>query len=628
MSENIIKILMVEDSPADVELTVWVLKKEGFNFTHIVVDDKESFINALNNFLPDLILCDYSLPAFDGMSALNLTKKLYPAIPFIILTGSINEETAVQCMKAGATDYIIKQYQTRLPIAIKGALEQSRLIKDKETAEKNLIESEKKFRLLSENAEDLIYRFSLSPSLCFEYLSPSAEKITGYTPLEFYNNLSLSLQLLDIDESFVADTKLDDFNFRTEFISKWLKKDGSENWIEFRNVLLYNKNNEPAAIEGIARDITKTIQFQEALKESEESYRLMFYSNPHPMWVYDLSTLAFLDVNDTAINTYGYSREEFLSMTLKDIRPPEEILRLVTDININYEVVQNSNYWKHRKKDGTIIFVDIASHFINYKGINARLVLVTDVTQKVIAEQKLKEAKEKAERADKLKTTFLAQMSHEIRTPINIIMNYIGLVKETIKIEEEDKEILKIAFDSIGLANLRIIRTIDLILNMAELQVGAYEPIKRKLDIYDDILVKLIQEYQFEINNKKLNFVNKINTKDLSIFADDYSTSQIFSNLLENAIKYTRTGTIELIVERSNTYELVVSISDTGIGIADEYIPNLFTPFSQEDQGYTRRYEGNGLGLALVKKYCEINNASIGVESKKGFGSKFTVTFL
>ncbi|MFH0734921.1 MAG: PAS domain S-box protein [bacterium] len=628
MSDNLIKILMVEDSSADVELTAWILKKEGFNFIYTVVDDKDSFIDALNNYSPDLILCDYSLPSFDGMSALKIANSLYPAIPFIILTGSINEETAVQCMKAGATDYIIKQYQTRLPIAIKGALEQSRLIKEKETAEKKLIESEKKFRLLSENAEDLIYRFILHPTACFEYLSPSTEKITGYSVQEFYNDLSLSLDLLDIDESDITNNKLIALNFKTEFTSKWQKKDGSEIWIEFRNVLLYDTNNEPTVIEGIARDITKAVQFQETLKESEESYRLMFYSNPHPMWVYDLSSLAFLDVNDTAIDTYGYSREEFLSMTLKDIRPQEEVARLMHNIQTTFETVQNSDYWRHSKKDGTIIFVDIASHFINYKGINARLVLVTDVTQRVIAEQKLKEAKEKAEKANKIKTTFLAQMSHEIRTPISIIMNYLGLIKETIKINTEDKDLLDIAFDSIGLANLRIIRTIDLILNMAELQVGAYEPIKRNLDIYDDILVKLIQEYQFEINNKRLNFINKLYTTDFFVYADDYSTSQIFSNLLDNAIKYTKNGTIELLIERSKENKLTVALSDTGIGISEEYLVDLFSPFSQEDQGYSRRYEGNGLGLALVKKYCEINNATISVESKKNIGTKFTVTFL
>jgi len=346
------------------------------------------------------------------------------------------------------------------------------------------------------------------------------------------------------------------------------------------------------------------------------------------MFVYDLNTLKFMDINNTAINFYGYSREEFLQMTIKDIRPVEDIPNLLNNIETHNEEYQATQYWRHLKKDGTIVYVDISSHSFIYKNSNSRLVLVTDVTQRYLAEQKLLEAKDKAEKADKLKTNFLAQMSHEIRTPINVIMNFIGLIKDTVLVNEQDKKIIEIAFKSIGTANLRIIRTIDLILNMAELQVGAFEPKKRIFDFYDEVLSRVENDFKIEITNKKLDFSYQLNTQNFKVYGDDYSITQIFVNLIDNAIKYTNPeGSVKVIAERDTNNRLILTVSDTGIGISEEYISNIFTPFSQEEMGYTRKFEGNGLGLALVKRYCDVNNAEITVNSKKGVGTTFKVVF-
>ena len=111
------------------------------------------------------------------------------------------------------------------------------------------------------------------------------------------------------------------------------------------------------------------------------------------------------------------------------------------------------------------------------------------------------------------------------------------------------------------------------------------------------------------------------------ITGDEYSAMQIFINLVDNAIKYTNQGKVEIVISKTHENKVEVKIIDSGIGISKEYIGNLFTPFSQEEQGYTRRFEGNGLGLALVKRYCEMNNAEIMVESVKGKGSTFKVVF-
>lgn len=118
------------------------------------------------------------------------------------------------------------------------------------------------------------------------------------------------------------------------------------------------------------------------LRAAEERYRLLFESNPHPMWVYDLETLAFLAINDAAVSHYGYSREEFLAMTIRDIRPPEDIPRLLDSIAQVPPGLGQSGYWRHRKKDGTVIDVEITTHTLTFDGKAAKLVLANDVTER------------------------------------------------------------------------------------------------------------------------------------------------------------------------------------------------------------------------------------------------------
>jgi len=129
--------------------------------------------------------------------------------------------------------------------------------------------------------------------------------------------------------------------------------------------------------------------------ESEERYRLLFMNNPHPMWVYDLESLAFLAVNDAAVEQYGYSEAEFLGMTIKDIRPPQEVARLLDNIKHNKDVLQKSGIWQHTRKDGTLIDVEIMSHALDFGGIPARLVAAMDVTERKRAEENLRESEER-----------------------------------------------------------------------------------------------------------------------------------------------------------------------------------------------------------------------------------------
>src|SRR6266849_4746776 len=144
----------------------------------------------------------------------------------------------------------------------------------------------------------------------------------------------------------------------------------------------------------VFHDMTERRRAEEALRQSEQRYHLLFDSNPQPVWVYDVKSLAILDVNHSAVRNYGYSREEFLSLTIKDIRPPEDVPALLESAAKASPDTENAGIWKHRKKDGTLIDVEITSHPLIYGGGDARLVVATDITTRKRAEEETKRQKE------------------------------------------------------------------------------------------------------------------------------------------------------------------------------------------------------------------------------------------
>ncbi len=333
-------------------------------------------------------------------------------------------------------------------------------------------------------------------------------------------------------------------------------------------------------------------------------------------------------VNQAFCNTVGYTEEELTKTNYAEITYPDDKME---DLALHNELlnsrIENITFEKRFiTKNNKVIYAIMKSvllrdekdkplHFIEQ---------ILDITERKRTEQELISAKEKAEESDRLKTAFLAQMSHEIRTPLNIILNATPLIAdEFIDGIDEETEVL---LDAVNSAGKRLQRTIDMILNMSSIQSGNYKAENELIDL-DIELRKLVDEFKpicYE-KNLSLNFYTEVT--EAKIFADKYTVIQSFQNLIHNAIKYTVRGKIDVIIYKDEEENVNVNIADTGIGMSEDYLTKLFHPFSQEDVGHKREFEGNGLGLALVKKYIELNKAEILVKSKKEIGSTFTVIF-
>lgn len=273
-SSPVVSILFVEDLVSDAELAKLEITRGladwDLSLRFLTTDNWEGFLDAISTFKPTLIVSDFMMPGFSGMEVIELTLQHAPNIPVIILTGSINEETAVECMKAGATDYVIKEHISRLPFAVKDAIKRKKEEELRTSAERALEESERKFRLIAEKASDLIYRIELYPEQKFSYVSPSSTKLTGYTPEDHYANPNLGFELVHPDDREKLRDLLEHVD-GSPLVLRWIKKNGEVVWAEQLNVPVYDNDGRLIAIEGIARDVTERQKANEALKRAFNS---------------------------------------------------------------------------------------------------------------------------------------------------------------------------------------------------------------------------------------------------------------------------------------------------------------------------------------------------------------------
>jgi PAS domain S-box-containing protein len=739
---KVLKILFVEDLPFDAELIWREIDKNKISFEKLLVESREDFVTALNSFNPDLIISDYLLPQFDGMSALALKNELAPSTPFILVTGSVNEEIAVECMKAGADDYVIKQNLARLGPAIFAAVKRKEVVREKESAEKMLIESEERFRMLFDKApigyqsldtnghflevnetwlEMLGYsraevvgkwfgdflvpdfvgafkeRFPLfkargsvhtefdmvrkdgtiisvgfdgrvghAPDGNFKQTHCVLEDVTDRKRMEenlqterkrlrtLIDNIPAPIYVLDkncrkvianladleniglsteaeslgktdlelfpgeigergyADNLAVVKTGVPIINNEEFFISK----NGTQRWLLTSKYPLHDANGQITGLVGIGHDITERKKIEEALLESLKFNESLLRTIPFGMDIVD-ETGNVLFLNDKFKELFG---QEYKGKKCWFLYRDDKSQCCDCPLLDGIRVGETDIYEASGILNGRTFQISHTGMF--FQGQKAMLEIFQDITERKLAEKELTEAMLKAQESDRLKSSFLANMSHEIRTPLNSIIGFSELLVDPDYLETQKHEFARVIIDS----GNNLLSIISDIMDFSKIDAGQVVINKRILSV-NKLLSFIQRDFAFHANSKgiELKLADSNPETEVLIESDELKLRQILVNLVNNAIKFTEDGTIEIRFGLTEGF-VEFAISDTGIGIPIEYHQRVFERFLQVEVSLNRQYRGAGLGLPISKGLVELLGGKIWLTSDVGKGSIFHFT--
>jgi two-component system, cell cycle sensor histidine kinase and response regulator CckA len=483
-------LLHIEDCEDDALLVARELRRSGFELTSARVELAETMREALHSGDWDVIISDWSLPHFSALEALTVLKESEVDVPFIIVSGTIDEETAIAALRAGALDFLVKNKLSRLPSAVERELRESETRRARRKAEADLL-------------------------------------------------------------------------------------------------------------------------------ASENRYRTLFESSPIPMWAYDKETLRFLTVNDAACRHYGYSAEEFRTMRIEDIRPSDETPAMREALE---RPTDEQRVCKHRRKDGTIFRVEARGHDLVFEGRDARLVIVTDVTERLRLEEQLRQSQ---------KMEAVGRLAGGIAHDFNNILSVILTCGENLLLDipsgpsrEDTEEIVK--------AGQRAAQLTRQLLMFSRSQV--LEP--RVVDL-NEILSNMDGMLQ-RILGADVDLVSLPAAALGHVNIDPNSIEQVVMNLVVNARDAMPTGG-KLTLETENVTldeafarehlgakqgpHVMLSVTDTGTGMDKATLARVFEPFFTT-KGVGR---GTGLGLSTVFGIVAQSGGSVWVSSELGKGTSFKV---
>ena len=371
----------------------------------------------------------------------------------------------------------------------------------------------------------------------------------------------------------------------------------------------------------IDHELADRLAGEEKALASERNYRSLFESHPQPMWLYDIHTFQFLRVNDAAVERYGYSREEFLAMTIKDIRPPAEVPKFL-ELAGRPPAFDKSGPWTHLLKDGTTQQVLITSHAISFGEKEARFVLAEDLNESQQLELELHQSKARAEASAELgraKDEMVSLVSHEMRTPLASIVGFTELLTTREVTAEQRKEYLSVMLQEghrlTALINdfldLRRIEGGHMTMSFAPADIGAL--IKRAVELFGD--------------SGEARVTTRIAKGLPLVRSDSDAIFRVVANLLSNARKYSPNGGSVVVSAELADGMIQVSVQDEGLGIPADALSHLFQKFYRIDTADRRAIRGTGLGLAISKNIVEAHGGTITARSAgPGQGSNFSFT--
>ena len=623
-------ILFLDDVPADAELAARELRKAGLEFTSLRVENEADFRRALGEFAPDLILSDFTLPQFNGLDALRILRELKMDAPLILLTGSLTEELAVECMREGATDYILKSSLTRLPSAAVNALDKTAARRAHEAAIAALRCSEKQYRELFENANDLIYTHDLAGN--YTSLNKAGERITGYMRAEAVRmNIADVLtpeQLARARQMIESKTEA---GGTTVYELDIIAKDGRQTSLELSTRLIHGSDGAPVGVQGIGRDITERKRAEGERAAERELLDALFEHLPVGVLLRDAAG-RYTRANRRAAQIFEIEREHLIGMMPAELLKRAQItqpngLPLKPAQMHSALAVQTQQPVSPRPalittpKGNRRRLVARAAPVALDAGELGSVVVIEDVTEQHTTQEQLRQS-QKMESIGLL----AGGVAHDFNNLLTAIQGNTQLALRKLGADDPVRQRLL----EVEKAAQRAAMLTRQLLAFSRRQYLERKPVNLNETIND--IMKMVRRLIGEDIEVRLNEAAELGL----VFADPGQIEQVLMNLAVNARDAMPQGGL-LIIETRNTEldaaycrrhsyvkpgrYVEIKVSDTGCGMDAETRARIFEPFfTTKELG-----KGTGLGLSTVYGIVKQHDGHINAYSEPGHGTTFRI---
>lgn len=677
MNEQL-EILHLEDNDLDAEIIQNILQEEGIECSITKAASKKEYFSKIHQYDYDIILSDNALPDYDGLSALKYARKHKPHIPFIFVSGTIGEERAVEALRYGARDYVLKKHLNKLAPAIQRIIHESEIEKARIRAENELRESEEKYRRLVNEVSDGFYITDGQSVLIFSNNSLAkmlgfnkVEEVIGHNFVEFIpKNKVAEFTRRSRNDNDIESQKLSN-GFEVEI----RRFDGQTAYLEMTSNII-QENDKIIGMRGVIRDITERKKAEINLKrrdailevisisaekfliakninepindtlrllcEATDASRVYIFKLHHsddgkPLTSQtheyvkegitpqiDNSKLQNLDIISAGYNRWlkTFEKHEPIVGLVKNF--PDSEIKILRDQNIQSIVV--TPIYVFEKLYGFIGFDECLYERIwskpEIEALHAVANLIAGAFVKDKIERELVAAKEKSEEMNRLKSIFLSNMSHELRTPLISVLGFAELLQQELKNPEH------LGFvNNIIEGGQRLNNTLSGILEISGLETANPFVNFHGYNLADVINTKV--KLLLPMAQSKLLFLKtELSDAYLHAHIDGELFGKALYHLVNNGIKFTKRGGVFVTLnhERKQDHDWAVTkVIDTGVGIPKENFDKIFDAFRQSDEGYGRSHEGAGLGLTIAKKVVGLMKGKIEVESEVGKGSVFSI---